>query len=383
MKNVLINILVISLVMIGLSSLASAEMATQEEALTVAKNWVALIIQKKGDWGGSKTVEVEGIQEFKRGNQIIGYFCRVKPKGFIVVSLHKMLPPVKAYSTISELDADSDKGLADLIKGGMERVLTRIEKAIGPIREARAADLESILEINYREAWEELGDGQVLMDEIGAPILLMNYQQGEVLTSSYWGQDQPYNNECPFMYCSRNPNGRAIAGCVAIAGATVMRYWNWPPYYNTVPFDWPNMPDILTYSSPQAQINAVAKLVYDVGTATKNFFQENGAPLFVTNWSRRTEPSIIAGYAYASDGFFNPGRPKNPEMDALVAKGATTHDLKKRKEIYRQIDQIVLKDCWFVPLLYQNVHLAAWNYVKGVSFGCDAKLRPQNLWISK
>jgi peptide/nickel transport system substrate-binding protein len=122
---------------------------------------------------------------------------------------------------------------------------------------------------------------------------------------------------------------------------------------------------------------------YDVGTATKNFFQENGSPMYVTNWSRRTEPNIIAGYAYTSDGFFNPGRPKNPEMDALITKGATTNDLNKRKEIYRQIDKTVLQDCWYVPLLYESSFLGAWNYVKGVSFGCDAKLRPQNLWISK
>src|SRR5512135_2044830 len=99
MKTWLITVLAVSLVMIGLSSLASAEMATQEEALAVAKNWVTLIIHKKGDWGGSKTAEVEGIQEFKRGNQILGYFCRVKPKGFIVVSQHMMLPSVKAYSS--------------------------------------------------------------------------------------------------------------------------------------------------------------------------------------------------------------------------------------------------------------------------------------------
>jgi hypothetical protein len=206
---------------------------------------------------------------------VLGYFCPVKPKGFIVVSLDKMLAPVKAYSAVSELDPDSDQGLADLIKGGMERVLGSIEKKIGPIREARAADLERILEINHRQAWEKLGKSQMLREGGGAPVLEMNYQEGRVLTTSQWSQDEPYNNQCPDLHCPPLPdyttNGRAWAGCVAIAGAQVMRYWDWPPAYiingNTIWPDWRNMPDILTNSPPQAQIDAVSKFIYDVGTA--------------------------------------------------------------------------------------------------------------------
>ncbi len=50
-----------------------------------------------------------------------------------------------------------------------------------------------------------------------------------------------------------------------------MRYWGWPPYGVGSPYndnyDWANMPDTVTASSPQAQIDAVAELSYEVGIA--------------------------------------------------------------------------------------------------------------------
>ena len=91
MKNLIITILVTSLVLIGMMLPAQAEMASLEEALTVARNWVTLIIHEKGNWGGSETAEVEDIHEFKRGERVIGYFCPVEPKGYIIISLLKRI----------------------------------------------------------------------------------------------------------------------------------------------------------------------------------------------------------------------------------------------------------------------------------------------------
>lgn len=156
MKRLVLTILIASLAVMGLSSPVIAEMATMDDALTVANNWITLIIEKKGDWGGSETAEVEEIQEFKRGERVIGYFCHVKPKGYIVISLHKELVPVKAYSVKHNLDPESDEGMADLVKGGLERVLNRIEEQLGPVETLQTADLEKHLEVNYRQSWQQL-----------------------------------------------------------------------------------------------------------------------------------------------------------------------------------------------------------------------------------
>jgi hypothetical protein len=275
MKKTIIITLIACLAIVGPASPVRAQsvpkMVTMDEALTVAQNWITLIIQKKGDWGGFETAEVEEIQEFKRGERVLGYFCSVKPQGFIVISLRRELAPVKAYSAVSNLDPESDEGIADIIKGGMERVLNAIEAQIGPLESVRTKDLENILEINYRQSWEELeGDAVVFKQQLGSEVIAMDYQAGDPLLSSNWHQNPPYNDDCPSMGCA-NSNGRAVVGCVATAAAQIMRYWGWPPYgvgspYNDS-YDWPNMRDTVTTSSPQAQIDAVAELCHEVGVA--------------------------------------------------------------------------------------------------------------------
>ncbi len=240
---------------------------TMDQALTVANNWIALIIQQRGDWGGSETAEIEGVQEFKRRQHLIGYFCYIKPKGFIIVSLQKELPPIKAYSDTSALDPDIDVGMTDLLKGKIERELDFIRQHSTEMRLADIPDVNSVRKIDYRPAWRALGvnvDGSIgLMDaERSSGVVLMNYTGGEPpLLSSNWTQYNPYNRQCPKPppgdICTE-PN--CCVGCGPLACAQVMRYWAWPPWY-----DWANMPDNLTTSSPQAQIDAVARLCHEVG----------------------------------------------------------------------------------------------------------------------
>ncbi len=267
MRTILITILAVSLGIATQVPPVRAQMVTTDEALTVAKNWVSLIIEKRGSWGRSKTAEVEWIEEFARGDRLLGYFCPMKPGGYVVVSLRKELAPVKAYSADSNLDPASDEGMADIIKGGMERILDRIEERLGPIETVPSVDLETILEINYRESWEELVGSR---EDSGYDELRMNYQEGDVLLSSNWKQGNPYNQDCPAP-----PGGddctepRCVVGCVATAASQIMLYWCWPPYgegspYDD-PYDWPNMPNTLLTTSPSAQINAVAELCHEVG----------------------------------------------------------------------------------------------------------------------
>ena len=56
-KLILSFLIVCSAIMITVPSV-QAQMATKDEALTVAANWITIIIKKKGDWGGSKTAEI-------------------------------------------------------------------------------------------------------------------------------------------------------------------------------------------------------------------------------------------------------------------------------------------------------------------------------------
>jgi len=277
MKNIRKTILIALLLVAGLTMPIRAKIATTNEALTVANNWIRMIIQEKGGWGDAKTAFVKDIEEFKRGRRMIGYFCNVKPSGYIVISLRRELAPVKAYSVRSNLDPDCEEGMPDLIKGRMERILDTIEKLVGPVHTARTEDVANIVEIDYSSAWAEL-EGDISTVEWGlgsnqGDIGTESYQEGGILLTTHWSQGDPYNQNCPAP-----PGGddctaaRCAVGCVATAAAQIMRYWYWPPYGSGDPpyndnYDWTNMPNTVIDTSPAAQRNAVAELCREVGIA--------------------------------------------------------------------------------------------------------------------
>jgi len=273
MKKLALTVLVIALLVISLISPVQAEIATMGEALTVANNWITVMIQNNGTWGDANTAYVEDVQEFKRDGRFLGYFCRVRPKGFIIVSIRKELAPVKAYSATGTLAPECDEGLTDLIKDRMEGILKNIEKEVGPINTARTEDVSRLVDIDYRSVWAELErDEQAFEDELASGVIAMDYEEGEFMLTTNWRQGDPYNSHCPVSPPDSGcTEPRCSVGCTATAAAQIMRYWCWPPYgagegYND-PYDWPNMPDELTTSSPALQIHAVAELCFEIGWA--------------------------------------------------------------------------------------------------------------------
>lgn len=276
MENLRNKILLALLIAMGLTITIQAKMATMDEALNVASNWIDLVIQKKGGWGDANTAFVQDIQEFKQGQRTIGYFCNVKPIGYIIVSLRRELAPIKAYSDRSDLDPTSTEGMADLIKGKMEEILNAIEQQAGPIQTARTEDVSRLVEINYSNAWAELeGDISTVQWDLVSDegdISAANYQEGQIMLTTNWHQGAPFNNDCPAPPGGDDcTSARCVVGCVATAGAQIMRYWYWPPYGSGSPYsdtyDWTNMPDSVTTSSPAAEQNAVAELSHEIGIA--------------------------------------------------------------------------------------------------------------------
>jgi hypothetical protein len=294
-------ILIIPLATVGSVPVLRGEMASLQEAQTVAENYVSLILAKDGNWGGSTKATIRSIQELKRDDRTLGYICQVDPQGFIVVSLHKELAPVKAYSVDSNLDPSVDRGMTDVIKSSMERILDAVEdqraRTIGP-----DVKFDDSVEIQYRPTWDVLVDKDFDAATYRQPARSrstgMNYQEGEVLLKDSWGQGAPYNDQCPYpmvwdpasggwvqVECPEERNGRKIVGCVATAGAQIMHHWRWPPYgeggtpYSDF-YDWPNMRDEYWWDyllecyvdendTPltQAHIDAVAELSHEVGLA--------------------------------------------------------------------------------------------------------------------
>jgi hypothetical protein len=264
-----------------------AERISEQEALTIARNYVRFILLNEGGWGRSRHAEVSSIEPFMRGDRQLGYFCRVQPRGFLVISLHKELAPVRAYSGGSNLDPEAEEGLTDLLKDKMEAILAAVDERLG--RPLGPDDqITDLLELDYRAVSDVLVSGAFDPEAYREPPRAhrgagMNYQERDTLLVCNWHQKPPFNQQCPDMGCSwpayGNFNQNALVGCVATAGAQIMHHWHWPltgedPFNDT--YDWANMLPVYIYHAgwftdstgvpvTWAQINAVAELCNEVG----------------------------------------------------------------------------------------------------------------------
>ncbi len=313
MKKILTAIMIASIAVTCFAPQARAQMVDRDEALTVAENWIRLIIDKKGGWGDSPTAEIEDIEEFRRNGRTIGYFCRVKPQGHIIVSLRRELAPVKAYSAVCNLDPESDRGLVDLLKGKMERIVDHVEQRHGALANVRSEDLERLLEIDYRQSWDELERGDLGIE--------MNYQESDSLLDTNWHQGDPYNVLCPTGdtgctdCCPTDPwvcppTPPTLVGCVATAGAQIMKYWSWPPYgssNNSYTWDGDNSCDgatgggLLNVTITDTYDWAHMANAYTWNTGLSRWEDENSAPLNSTNLSAVQELCYEVGVAVEMD----------------------------------------------------------------------------------
>jgi ABC-type transport system substrate-binding protein len=95
-------------------------------------------------------------------------------------------------------------------------------------------------------------------------------------------------------------------------------------------------------------------------------YKEGKYAMAATSWSRYPEPDWIGSLMYKSDGYYNAGKLPNPELDALLEKGASLTDVEERKKVYKEVNSYVLDQSWVVPIIYQTFTAVAPKKVKGL-----------------
>jgi len=307
-KIILLVLLASSLTTINIL-VANTQLINTDLALKAANNWISLIIEKKGSWGGLEYAEIEEIMDLTREGKKIGYYCKVYPRGFIIVSLRKELAPIKAYSATTCINPDSDEGLPDLLKGKMAKIVDTLEKQLGSLAQIKSSEMNNFLETNHISVWDELigRNGKISTEAFQSGINTMNYGGGEILLKTSWGQGDPYNGRTPAGdACDHTP-----VGCTAVAIAQVMNFWSWPPYGIESPFDdpydWPNMLDVYisgnTYTS--AQINAITELSYEAGQALESDYGCDGTTAY--SWcSTCTDVEDVLEDYFRYSGYIDP-----------------------------------------------------------------------------
>lgn len=146
------------------------------------------------------------------------------------------------------------------------------------------------------------------------PKLGSTYPAVDPLLTTEWGQEEPYNDNCPI---SLSTGERCVTGCIATAMAQVMYYHRnhhstsevvnaIPPYGSTLvtdsvpkgsPIDWDNMLDTYDSTATEVQRQAVANLMLYCGISTKMRYGPSSSSAYITD----VIPALVNYFDYYDD----------------------------------------------------------------------------------
>lgn len=200
-------------------------------------------------------------------------FTAVDGEGFVLLSADDCVFPLLGYS---ETETFVTEGMPCNLSAWIEGYQREI---------ASVKALGGLVSSEVTAAWEQLLSGKEPKSRTEGSFVAP-------LLTSRWNQPEPYNNMCPFDSAA---NKHALTGCVATATAQVMRFWGHPAQgrgsysykssrydtlsvnYDSSFYDWDNMPDVVRGWSSQQEINAVAKLCYEVGVSMNMNYGVDGS----------------------------------------------------------------------------------------------------------
>ena len=250
-------------------------------------------------------------------------FTGADGKGFVLMAADDCVRPVLAYSLDGTFDpTDIPDPVAWWIDGYQREIASVVAAGASPSSKVA-------------EEWERWSQG----------IPRSKSTQVDPLMTTQWSQSFPYNFYCPYdtVY-----NNYSAVGCVATAMAQIMRYHQWPEvgygshsyewsYYGTLSarfdtthYHWDLMPNSLTSACSDAEINAVATLMYHAGVATEMMYHPEGSAAYSFSTGGFDFPS--AENALKSYFSYNPmlfsrhkGDYSDTEWDALMRAELDAH----------------------------------------------------------
>ena len=94
---------------------------------------------------------------------------------------------------------------------------------------------------------------------------------------------------------------------------------------------------------------------------------------------------MIASLDFKSGGYYNASKQVNKEADDLIEQGAATYDQNKRKAIYSKVNNIMVGQVLWHPLLYGVTYAAAPKKIQNMDklLAADGKMAFKYIWIKK
>ena len=258
--NKLTQTLLLSIAIIGLHLSSAAHPVDLQTAQFVASKFIG-------------TNDLQLAATYRTESNLAALFVFNTTDGYVIVSADDCETPIIGYSNEGRFDPNNvPVQMEDYLQDFVARIQYGIENHI-------AAD-----EATARQ-WE-------LVKSTGRLNEQRDAQSVQPLLKENWEQGCLYNNLCPTM--EHTPCGHAETGCVAVAMGQIMHYWRYPEtgwgshsYNNTgiqlsadfgnTTYDWDHMPDSLTESSTDTEIEAVATLLFHCGVSVDMNYQSNGS----------------------------------------------------------------------------------------------------------
>lgn len=242
-------------------TLLAASLMAQTVSVDEAKQKAEAFLKQGASTRAQQSINLSYISA--QGDETYYYvFNKGNNQGFIIMGGDKAAQEILGYSDKGSFDYDK---LPDNMRWWLGQYDLQISHAI---REVKAGRLIVGKEVKTRAGSKS---------DVG-PLL-----------ETKWNQDAPYNSQIPLYAAGYTGNYAFATGCVATAGAQVMKYYNYPTtgvgsntlsktikgytfsadFENTT-YDWANMENTYpkdTYTGSAADI-AIGTLMYHVGVAT-------------------------------------------------------------------------------------------------------------------
>ncbi len=141
----------------------------------------------------------------KEGNQPLYYiFNNTKKEGFVIVSALQTAQPILAYSNESSFYTNEISKEAQSLMKGYSKALRQ------------AAQFRGQADEKIAQAWQQLEHRNGVRTSVTS-------KQGPLLLTK-WNQAPYYNDFCP----TSSSGEKSVVGCVAVALAQVMKFYNYP-----------------------------------------------------------------------------------------------------------------------------------------------------------
>lgn len=248
---------------------------------------------------GKSALRIKKLQPLEVSNKIVGYVNNLEPNGFVLFSADDEAPPVKIYS---------DDGAFESLPPGLKKVLElELLEDAAALKDKKIVKDKSKIQ-KYSDSWNYLvTDTNQINDNSRSTST-----PGINLLTTTWAQGNPYNYYCPTI-TSGGSGGRVLTGCTATALGQILRYHQFPSlivsnhtYSDNLgtfkgtysvsdagmdEYDWTNMPNSISTSSPDAQKEAIGQLLYHCGVVLESNYETGSTSAYPSDI-----PSVLETY---------------------------------------------------------------------------------------